>query len=65
MEDVIFSGANSRKQMGTAEVSLILDNTEEIGKIPDRGDEIVVTRRCFRGGESEYMIDRRPARRVI
>ena len=62
MEDVIFAGANSRKQMGTAEVSLILDNTEEIGKIPDRGDEIVVTRRCFRGGESEYMIDRRPAR---
>lgn len=62
MEDVIFSGANSRRQMGTAEVSLILDNTEETGRIPDKGDEIIVTRRCFRGGESEYMIDRRPAR---
>lgn len=62
MEDVIFSGAASRRAMTTAEVSLILDNTEEEGKIADRGDEIVVTRRCVRGGESEYLIDRKPAR---
>lgn len=62
MEDVIFAGAASRRAMTTAEVSLILDNTEEEGKIVDRGDEIIITRRCVRGGESEYLIDRKPAR---
>ena len=62
MEDVIFAGAASRRAMTTAEVSLILDNTEEEGKLVDRGDEIIVTRRCVRGGESEYLIDRKPAR---
>ncbi len=62
MEDVIFSGSNSRKAMSSAEVSLILDNSSESGRIPDCGDEIVVTRRCLRGGESEYLIDRKPAR---
>lgn len=60
MEDVIFSGSNSRRAMSSAEVSLILDNSSESGKIPDCGDEIVVTRRCIRGGESEYLIDRKP-----
>lgn len=55
MEDVIFAGAASRRAMTTAEVSLILDNTEEEGKLVDRGDEIIVTRRCVRGGESEYL----------
>lgn len=62
MEDVIFSGSNSRRAMSSAEVSLILDNSSESGRIPDCGDEIVVTRRCIRGGESEYLIDRKPAR---
>ena len=62
MEDVIFSGSNSRRAMSAAEVSLVLDNSDESGRIPDCGDEIVVTRRCLRGGESEYLIDRKPAR---
>lgn len=61
MEDVIFGGSDTRRQMGTAEVSLILDNTGSEGsRIADHGDEIVVTRRCVRGGDSEYMMIENP-----
>ncbi len=55
MTDVIFKGSASRPSMSVAEVSLILDN--ECGSIPDRGAEVSVTRRVFRSGEGEYMID--------
>ncbi len=56
MEDVIFSGTQSRKPMGFAEVSLILDNSQ--GFFPLDYEEITVTRRVYRSGEGEYFINR-------
>jgi len=55
MEDVIFAGSDSRKTLGMAEVSLVMDNQENIAKIPYA--EIKVTRRLYRSGESEYFIN--------
>ena len=65
MEDVIFSGADSRKPMSFAEVSITFDNREEAGfsRLASDYDEVTVTRRYNRNGSSEYMINRRPARR--
>ncbi|MCI8651251.1 MAG: chromosome segregation protein SMC [Oscillospiraceae bacterium] len=61
MEDVIFGGTAKRKQLGFAEVSLVLDNTEHI--FPHMEDsEVMVTRRYYRSGESEYYINRRSVR---
>ncbi len=60
MEDVIFSGTESRKSLGFAEVSLILDNTCRTLKYDD--DEVVITRKYYRSGESEYMINRQSVR---
>jgi chromosome segregation protein len=63
MEDVIFSGANSYKPVGIAEVTLYLDN--ENGDIPSayrHFSEITITRRLFRSGESEYLINNTPCR---
>ena len=59
MEDVIFAGSHKRSAMGYAEVSVIFDNSEEAGKNPDMAeyDEIKVTRRYYRVGESEYYIN--------
>ncbi len=63
MEDVIFGGTDFRSQMNFAEVSLTIDNSsEDENRIPVDYDEVTVTRRYHRGGESEYMINRRPAR---
>ena len=60
MEDVIFGGTAHRKQTGYAEVSLVLDNTS---RMLDRDEsEIMVTRRYYRSGESEYYINRRSVR---
>ena len=60
MEDVIFGGTAKRKQLGYAEVSLLLDNT---GHMFDREEsEIMVTRRYYRSGESEYFINRHTVR---
>ncbi len=56
MEDVIFSGTQNRKPMGFAEVSLTLDNSK--GFFPLDYEEITVTRRVYRSGESEYFINR-------
>ncbi|MFB1081141.1 chromosome segregation protein SMC [Jeotgalibacillus sp. JSM ZJ347] len=55
MEDVIFSGSDSRKQLNFAEVSLVLDNTD--GTLPLDYAEVSVTRRVFRSGDSEYMLN--------
>lgn len=56
MEDVIFGGTAQRRQTGYAEVSLVLDNTN---RIFDRDEsEVMVTRRYYRSGESEYFINR-------
>ena len=62
MEDVIFGGADSRRPMGFAEVSVTFDNTDESNKLDCPYDEVTVTRRYFRAGESEYYINRRPVR---
>ena len=63
MEDVIFAGSNGRSSLGMAEVSLVLDNDN--GSMPPEYNgfnEIMVTRRLFRDGESEYAINKRPCR---
>lgn len=60
MEDVIFSGSDSRKSLNVAEVTLVLDNTDE--RIPLAYSEISVTRRVFRSGESAYLLNKQPCR---
>ncbi|TLM98756.1 hypothetical protein FDZ73_22955, partial [bacterium] len=60
MEDVIFSGSDARRPVGLAEVSLTIDNTS--GRFPLDFLEVTVTRRVFRSGESEYMINKSPCR---
>ncbi|MBR4798532.1 MAG: AAA family ATPase, partial [Oscillospiraceae bacterium] len=55
MEDVIFSGTPERNPMGFAQVSMCLDNSDS--RIPDVGKEITVTRRYYRSGDSEYMLN--------
>ena len=64
MEDVVFAGSQQRSPMGYAEVSVTFDNTEEEGKIFALAeyDEITVTRRYYRVGESEYFINRKAVR---
>jgi len=53
--DVIFNGTESRKPLNVAEVSLVVHN--ESGRIPIALSDIVITRRLFRNGESEYLIN--------
>lgn len=62
LEDVIFGGTDKRSPMGFAEVSLTIDNTGEF-RIPSDYTEITVTRRYFRTGESEYLLNGKPSRR--
>ncbi len=62
MEDIIFGGADTRKPMGYAEVSVTFDNTGMIGRLDCPYDEVTVTRRYYRAGESEYFINRRAVR---
>lgn len=59
-EDVIFSGTQSRKSLGFAEVSLIFDNQDE--RLPVEFTEVTVTRKLFRSGESQYFINKTPCR---
>lgn len=56
MENVIFNGTNARKPMGMAEVSLTIQNTK--GILPTEYTEVVITRRIFRSGESEYLLNK-------
>jgi len=56
MEDVIFAGTKHRKMLGLAEVSLVLDNSDH--SLPLEFDEVVVTRKVYRSGESEYLINK-------
>ncbi len=62
MEDVIFGGADSRRPMGYAEVSVTFDNRGEISKLDCPYDEVTVTRRYYRSGDSEYFINRKGVR---
>lgn len=55
MEDVIFSGTAKRKGVGFAEVSLVFDNTAR--KLDFDADDVKVTRRYYRSGKSEYIIN--------
>jgi len=55
MEDVIFSGTQFRKPVGLAQVSLTLDNSDE--KLATEYNEVTVSRRIFRSGDSEYLIN--------
>ncbi len=60
MEDVIFAGSDKRRSLGMAEVSLTIDNSS--GKFPLDFHEVTVTRRLYRSGESDYLINRVPCR---
>ena len=62
MEDVIFGGADSRRPMGYAEVSVTFDNRGEFAKLDCPYDEVTVTRRYYRSGDSEYFINRKGVR---
>ena len=55
MQDVIFAGTETRKKVNFAEVSLVLDNSDRM--FPIAFDEIVVTRKVFRSGETVYQIN--------
>ena len=55
MQDVIFSGTENRKPLGVATVAITLDNSDH--KLPTDYEEVTVTRRLYRSGESEYLIN--------
>ena len=61
MEDVIFGGTAKRSQVGFAQVTLVIDNTEHIFPTMEE-TEVSVTRRYYRSGESEYYINRQSVR---
>ena len=60
MEDVIFGGTEKRSPMGFAQVSLVLDNSQGIFDIDSQ--ELTITRRYYRNGESEYYLNRESVR---
>ncbi|MBE7076921.1 MAG: chromosome segregation protein SMC [Clostridiales bacterium] len=60
MQDVIFAGTEKRKKLSYCEVSLVFDNTNKWFNIDY--DEVVITRKLYRSGESEYQINRKPCR---
>ena len=60
MEDIIFSGTKHRKSLGLAEVKLTFDNADQF--FPMAYEEITVTRRVHRSGDSDYLINQMPCR---
>ena len=60
MQDVIFSGTQGRKSLSYCEVSLFFDNSNKMFSIDY--NELIITRKLFRSGESEYYINKQPAR---
>ena len=61
MEDIIFTGTQSRKALNFAEVTITFDNSTG-AKLPVNFSEVAVTRRIYRSGESEYFINKSPCR---
>ncbi len=60
MEDVVFNGTDIRKRQGFAEVTLTIENKDRV--LPFDGDTVAVTRRYYRSGESEYLINKASVR---
>lgn len=60
MSDIIFAGTAERSSLGRAQVELTIDNTD--GRLPIDFSEVTISRTIFRGGGSEYAINRSPAR---
>ncbi|HEY7685495.1 MAG TPA: chromosome segregation protein SMC [Gemmatimonadales bacterium] len=60
MEDVIFQGSTGRRPVNVAEVSLVFDNAD--GTLPIAYQEVVITRRLSRSGQSDYLLNRSPVR---
>src|SRR4249920_2783889 len=60
MEDVIFQGSTGRRPVNVAEVSLVFDNSD--GSLPIAYQEVVVTRRLSRSGQSDYLLNGSPVR---
>ncbi len=60
MADVIFAGSESRRSLGFAEATLTFDNST--GMLPIDMPEVEVSRRLYRSGESEYLLNRKPCR---
>jgi chromosome segregation protein len=60
MADVIFNGSGSRRAMNTAEITLTFNNENHL--LPIDSSEVHITRRVYRSGEGEYLINRNPAR---
>ena len=59
-EDVIFAGTQNRKSLGFAEASIVIDNSD--GKLPIEYNEVTVTRKLYRSGETGYFINKVPCR---
>jgi chromosome segregation protein len=60
MEDIIFAGSDTRKPLNFAEVSLTLENEDQF--LPIDYNEVCITRRVYRSGESEFYINQQPCR---
>ncbi|WP_330949028.1 chromosome segregation protein SMC [Virgibacillus sp. MG-45] len=60
MEDIIFQGSDTRKALNVAEVTLVLDNSDQ--RLPIDYDEVSVTRRVYRSGDSEFYINKQSCR---
>ena len=59
-EDIIFAGTQNRKSLGFAEVSIVIDNSDN--KLPIEYNEVTVTRKIYRSGETGYFINKTPCR---
>ena len=60
MESVIFNGSKNLKALGMSEVSLVIQNSDNV--LPIEYSEVVLTRRLFRSGESQYLLNNNPCR---
>jgi chromosome segregation protein len=60
MEDIIFSGTDRKKPQGLAEVTIVFDNSSALLPLPYQ--EVAITRRVYRSGESEYYLNRTKCR---